>query len=242
MSKQFWIVIVVVILAFVAILALTNQSTGNSGGSGSISQHIEGLGQDHVTLVEYGDYECPYCGQYFPIVKQVEQQYNNQITFQFRNFPLTSLHPNAFAGARAAEAAALQNKFWQMHDTLYEQNIIGQSNPNASTWINASNPQTFFDQYASQIGLNITKFNQDYTSNQVNETINADMAEGNKLGVDATPTFYLDGKKISVGESTSSFTALINAEIAKKAGKAPTSTNSTNAGTTSQTKSPSKTQ
>lgn len=237
MSKQFWAVIIAVVLVFVAIFVLGNKSPATtSSGNGALSQHVEGLGQDHVTLVEYGDYECPYCGQYFPVVKQVEAEYNNQITFQFRNFPLVSLHPNAFAGARAAEAAALQGKFWQMHDLLYEQNeIYYESNETDSNWVGASNPQTFFDQYATELSLNLTKFNQDYSSNQVNGTINADMAEGNKLGIDATPTFFLDGKQISVGENVSQFQTLINAAIAKQTGKANSSTNSTSAGTTSQT-------
>jgi protein-disulfide isomerase len=244
MSKQFLAVIIAVILVFVAIFAFSNKSTStNSGGTGKPSQHIEGLGQDHVTLVEYGDYQCPYCGEYFPIVKQVVAQYNNQITFQFRNFPLTSLHPNAFAGARAAEAAALQGKFWQMHDLLYEQNeIYYESNETTNNWIGASNPQSFFDQYATQLGLNVTKFNQDYNSNQVDQTINADMAAGNKLGIDGTPTFFLDGKKISVGESVTQFQSLINAAIAKQTGSPSPTTSPTSAGSTSQTKAPAKSQ
>jgi protein-disulfide isomerase len=245
MSKQFWAVIVVVVLVFVAIFAFGQKSPGNSGssGNGAVSNHVEGLGQAHVTLVEYGDYQCPFCGEYYPVVKQIAAEYNNQMTFQFRNFPLTSLHPNAFAGARAAEAAALQGKFWQMHDLLYEQNgAYYQSNETLSNWIGASNPQTFFDQYATQIGLNLSKFNQDYASNAVNGTINADLAAGNKLGVDATPTFFLDGKQINVGISVSDFQSLINAAIAKNTGKTSATTNSTSAGTTTQTKATSKSQ
>ncbi len=243
MSKQFWAVIVVIVLIFIGIFAFSNNGTpgGNSNNSGTPSQHIEGKGLDHVTLVEYGDYECPYCGQYYPIVKQVVSQYSNQITFQFRNFPLTSIHPNAFAGARAAEAASLMGKFWQMHDLLYEQNgIYYNSNQTANTWVGASNPLPYFDNLAKQLGLNVNKFNQYYNSNRVDNTINADMAAGNKLGVNATPTFYLDGKKISVGESVANFQTLINAAIAQKTGHAGTS--STSAGTTNQTKasSPSK--
>ena len=120
MSKSFWAVIVVIIIVFFGIFALTGKKTpGGTSSSGKATSHIEGLGQDHITLVEYGDYQCPYCGQYYPIVKQIQQEYNSQIYFQFRNFPLTSLHPNAFAAARAAEAAALQGKFWQMHDAIF---------------------------------------------------------------------------------------------------------------------------
>ena len=242
MSKQFWAVIVAVVLIFVAIFAFSNQSTGSkssTNGNGSLSEHIEGLGQDHISLVEYGDYQCPYCGAYYPIVKQVEAEYNSQITFQFRNFPLVSIHQNAFAGARAAEAAALQGKFWQMHDLLYQQNgLYYETNGADSTWIGASNPQTYFDQYATQLGLNLKKFNQDYDSNEVNGTINADMSEGNALGIDATPTFFLDGKQISVGENVADFQKLINAAIANKKDQSHSST--TSAGSTSQTKSTTK--
>src|SRR5665213_1957372 len=238
MSKQFLGVIVVVILIFVGIFALSGNKSNGSGSSGSgnsstLTQHVEGLNKDGITLVEYGDYECPYCGQYFPIVKQVQAEYNDQISFQFRNCPLVNIHQNAFAGARAAEAAGLQNKFWQMHDLLYDQNELSQSNPNSSTWVNASDPTTFFNQYAQQIGLNVTKFKTDYASGTVNNLINADTAEGTKLNIQGTPTFFLDGKQISVNESAASFEKLINAEIAKKAGGKASTPSST--GTTSQT-------
>src|ERR1700721_4318235 len=120
MSKSFWIVVAVIVAVAIGIFALTSGSTNNS--KLTPTNHVEGLGQDNVKLVEYGDYQCPYCGEYYSTVKQVVSMYNSQITFQFRNFPLTSIHPNAFAGARAAEAAGLMGKFWQMHDLLYEQN------------------------------------------------------------------------------------------------------------------------
>jgi protein-disulfide isomerase len=237
MSKSFWGIVIAVVIVFVGIFALTGSKSdgSNSSSGGTPTNHVEGLGQDQVTLVEYGDYECPYCGQYYPIVKQVQQEFNNQITFQFRNFPLTSLHPNAFAAARAAEAAALQGKFWQMHDTLYVENDLSQQG--TATWISASDPTPFFDQYAQQIGLNVAQFKKDYASTKVNDSINADMSAGNKLNVDATPTFFLDGKQISVGESLASFEAVIKAELAKKAGQASsTSTTPASTGTTQQTK------
>jgi protein-disulfide isomerase len=236
MSKTFLGIIIAVILVFIGIFALTGKSSSTSSGNiGTLTQHTEGLGEDHVTLVEYGDYQCPYCGEYFPIVKQVEAQYNKQITFQFRNFPLTSLHPNAFAAARAAEAAALQGKFWQMHDLLYEGNDEDLENSSANTWITASDPTPYFNAYAKSLDLNLTQFKADYASDKVNNLINADESEGTKLGVDGTPTFFLDGKKVSVGESVSEFETLIKNAIAQKAGKSTTTT--TSAGTTAQTKS-----
>lgn len=238
MSKSFLGVIVIIILIFVGIFAFSgNKAKGSSGSSNSATNHVEGQGKDGITLVEYGDYQCPYCGQYYPVVQQVQAEFNTQMTFQFRNFPLTSLHPNAFAGARAAEAAGLQGKFWQMHDLLYNQNEAyynGGEPPNS--WIGATDPTPYFNIDAQQLGLNVSQFEKDYASDTVNNLITADQAAGNKLGVDATPTFYLDGKQINVGESASAFESLINAEIAKKAGKA-TST-PTNTGTTSQTTAP----
>jgi protein-disulfide isomerase len=237
MSKQFLGVIVIVILIFVGIFAFSGNKSNGSGPTGSsskLTQHVQGLNKDGITLVEYGDYECPFCGQYYPILKQIQTEYNDQISFQFRNFPLVSIHQNAFAGARAAEAAGLQNKFWQMHDLLYEQNDLSQNNPNASTWVKASDPTTFFNQYAQQLGLNLTKFKADYASGTVNNLINADMGEGTKLKIQGTPTFFLNGKEVSVNESPASFEKLINAEIAKKAGNTAASPSSST-GTTSQT-------
>lgn len=217
MSKQFLAIIAVIILVFVGVVALGGNKSNSSSNTNTLTEHIEGLGKDKVTLVEYGDYQCPYCGEYYSTVKQVAAEYNDQIHFQFRNFPLTSLHPNAFAGARAAEAAALQNKFWQMHDALYDQNqLYYNSGEKINTWINASDPESDFVQYAQQLGLNVNQFKQDYSSSKVNNLVNADMNEGNSLQVDATPTFFLDGKEVNINNSISAFQSVINAEIAKK--------------------------
>lgn len=232
MSKQFWGVIAVIILIFVGIFAINNNKQSNaSGKTGTLTQHIEGSGTTGVTLVEYGDYQCPYCGQYFPIIKQVQSEFNDRIKFQFRNFPLVGVHQNAFAGARAAEAAAMQNKFWEMHDLLYEAQ---------SQWSSASDSSTAFNQYAKQLGLNVTQFQTDYASSKVNDLINADMAEGNKLQVTGTPTFFLDGKKTQIGGSVAAFEKVINDEIAKKAsGQSSAQTTSpAGSGTTSQTPAP----
>ena len=231
MSKSFWGVVIAVVIVLVGIFALTGHKSNGSNSSsstGTLTQHIEGQGKDGITLVEYGDYECPFCGQYYPVVKQVQQEYNQQIFFQFRNFPLVSIHQNAFAGARAAEAAGLQNKFWQMHDALYE---------TQNNWVNLGDPTNYFNSLAQQLGLNVNQFKTDYASTKVNDLINADMAEGNKLNITGTPTFFLDGKQVQVGESQSAFETLINAEIAKKTGSPSSSTTpNTSSGTTQQTK------
>lgn len=225
MSKQFMAILAAIIIIFAGIVIVSGNSNNKASKAsvGSLTQHIEGQGANGITLTEYGDYQCPFCGQYYPIVKQIQAEYDKQVFFQFRNYPLINLHQNAFAAARAAEAAGLQGKFWQMHDLLYE---------TQDQWSSGSDPTTSFNQYAKQLGLNVTQFKADYASSKVNDLINADLAEGNKLNIQGTPTFFLDGKQVNVSESASSFETLINAEIAKKAGKATTTP--TNAGTTSQ--------
>lgn len=221
MSKSFWGVIAVIVIVFVGIFAFSGNKAGdtkNSNSKATLTNHVEGNGSAGVTLIEYGDYQCPFCGQYFPTLKQVEAQYNDQIHFQFRNYPLTNLHPNAFAAARAAEAAGLQNKFWEMHDILYQ---------TQTQWSGASDALSIYKQYAKQLGLNVTRFETDFASSKVNDLINADSAEGTKLGISGTPTFFIDGKKVEIANNPAAFQKVIQDAIAKKA--------PTNAGSTSQT-------
>jgi len=224
MTKTFWAIIAIIIVIFGGILAFHNNKTGSSG-SGTPTNHVEGGGSTGVTLVEYGDYECPYCSQYYTTVKQVFSQYSSQIYFQFRNLPLSQVHPNAFAGARAAEAAGLQGKFWEMHDLLYE---------NQSSWSTASGDVSpILASYAQQLGLNVTQFKSDYASLKVDNLINADLAAFNKTGeVEATPTFFLDGKKVSPDNTFAAFQKLIDAEIKTKTANKPAATPSTTTTTT----------
>lgn len=172
------------------------------------STHTEGSTTSGVVLVEYGDYQCPACGQYYPVVKALVETYKDRITFQFRNFPLESLHQNARAGARAAEAANIQGKFWEMHDILYE---------NQTSWQGSSDPLTLFTQYAQQVGVaDSAKFETDYKSAAVNDIISADVKEGQKFGITGTPTFILDGKKIDNPRDAADFNKIIDAAIAAK--------------------------
>lgn len=218
MTKQFWIILAVIAVILGGIFVISNNKKAGAPSSTSakaVSKHIEGDGKAGVTLQEYGDYQCPICGDFFNALQQVESKYNTQIHFQYSNLPLTQLHPNAFAAARAAEAAGLQGKYFPMHDLLYQ---------NQSTWSTASNAQLYFDAYAQQLGLNIDQFKKDADSAKVNATINADIAAFNKTGDPmATPTFYLDGKKLdnaklidNTGPSVAQFSKIIDAEIAKK--------------------------
>ncbi|HYH36245.1 MAG TPA: thioredoxin domain-containing protein [Candidatus Saccharimonadales bacterium] len=211
MSKGFWGVIVIIMLIFVGIFALNGQKTADSPDKSTAnakpSEHIEGKGSTGITLVEYGDFQCPFCAQYYPTVKQIQSEYSDRIFFQFRNYPLTNLHQNAFAASRAAEAASIQNKFWEMHDALYE---------TQDQWSSMSDASSFFNKLAEKIGLDTTKFKADYGSSRVNNVINADLAAGAKLKVEGTPAFFLDGKKISTTQDPDSFRKAIDAAIANK--------------------------
>ncbi|MEK7594287.1 MAG: thioredoxin domain-containing protein [Patescibacteria group bacterium] len=221
MSKQFLGVLIAIILAFVGIFVVTSSNSDSKSGSSkasgaSVSQNVIGAGTTGVTLVEYGDYQCPYCQQYYPTVKQVQAEFGDKIKFQFSNFPLSNIHKNAFAASRAAQAAALQGKFWEMHDALYESN-----DPNGqSGWVAANDPNTFFDQFAKQIGLNVAKYKTDFASSAVNDTINADIAAGTKLNVTGTPAFFINGKKTEIANSVDAFNKVINEAIAKQAASA----------------------
>lgn len=192
MSNRFAIIIIVLIALFCGVFVVskkkadapTNNSTANSA---KVSSHTLGDNTKKVTLVEYGDFQCPACTAYHPIIKQVVDKYKADISFQFVNYPLVQIHPNAMAAHRAAEAAAQQNKYWEMHDLLYEQH---------DSWANASGASAIFEGYASQLGLNVSKFKSDASSSNTNDIIQADLKKGQGLGVSATPTFYLNGKKL----------------------------------------------
>lgn len=222
MDKRFWAIVVVIVLVFVGVVAIKGNKKTTTGSSAGVTSHTIGSGSTGVKLVEYGDYECPVCEGYTSTISQVLAKYSDKITFQFSNLPLSSIHPNAIAAARAAEAADLQGKFWAMHDLLYQ-------NSNWSQWSTSSSPTPYFTQYAQQLGLNITKFNTDFQSDTANNRINADIAAFQKTGQqEATPTFFLDGKYVANSSfldsstqtpSLTAFSKILDAEIAKKTTK-----------------------
>ena len=214
MGKSFWAVLAIIVVIFGGIIILNKNDSASTGSRGTTpTNHVIGGGKSGVTLVEYGDFECPACGSYYPIVEQVKEKYKDQIVFQFRNLPLLQIHPNAFAAARAAEAADKQGKFWEMYNLLYQ---------NQKSWSSDNNAVAVFEQYATQLGLDLQKFKADAASPEVNDIINADISEFKKTGSSmSTPTFFLDGKYIKPG-SLEEFSKLIDEAIAKKQ---PTQTN-----------------
>lgn len=213
MDKRFLLIIAALVIIFGAIFWFTKSkstSPGNTSGDTTAgTNHVIGNNTTGVTLVEFGDYQCPACYQYYPLVKQVQEKYNDQIAFQFRNFPLVQRHSNAMIAARAAEAAGMQNKFWEMHDMLFQ---------NQQNWAEASNAGTYFEQFAEQLGLDLNKFKEDMNSAVVLEAINADVAAAQALGATGTPVFAINGKKIDpLPKSIDEFSKLIDAAIAQNA-------------------------
>ncbi len=141
--------------------------------------HAQGPADAPLTLVEYGDYECPYCGRAYPIVKYVQEQLGAKLRFVFRNFPLRELHPHAQHAAEAAEAAGGQGRFWEMHDHLFEhQRRLSDRH---------------LIEYASRLRLDVERFDRELTQHVHAPRVRADFSSGVRSGVNGTPTFFING-------------------------------------------------
>jgi protein-disulfide isomerase len=163
--------------------------------------YVKGNASSTVVVMEYSDFQCPACRSYLPLVRQVTQEYGDKIAFVYRHFPLTSIHFNAEFAARAAEAARKQGKFWEMHDILFEKQL---------EWEKESDVQKYFENYAGLIGISVEQFKMDFSSDETKNFVRAEMAFGRKIGINATPTFYVNGKKIENPQSIEQFRAAIN--------------------------------
>ena len=225
MSKLAWIIFSTVTVAILVGLVIfskgtnldvskvniNNVQTANSQ-NGKIADHVFGKVGSKVTLIEYGDFQCPPCAAVYPRIKAISEQYSNQLQFVFRNFPISTIHANARASAAAAEAAGLQGKYWEMHNKIYE----GQSD-----WseLNETDRTDYYVKLAKSLSLDITKFKSDMASTEVGAKIDYDLAIGKKADVQGTPTFYMNGKLLDSNTyaSDATFKDAINAEL-KKAG------------------------
>jgi protein-disulfide isomerase len=141
--------------------------------------HSQGPSTAAVTLVQYGDYECPYTRQSTTVVRAIQQQLRDQLRFVFRNFPLTEIHPHALHAALAAEAAAAQGKFWQMHDSIFHhQHTLEDAN---------------LEQFAEAVGLELQQYTRAMAEHRALARIEEDVAGGERSGVQGTPTFFING-------------------------------------------------
>lgn len=220
MNRTGWIIFGVVVVALlgglIAWTRLTNPPIDISdinanavisanSANGNIADHVMGKSTDSkVVLVEYGDFQCPSCGGAHPAMKQLGEEYGDRVTIIFRNFPLTTIHPNALAAAGAAEAAGLQGKYWEMHNMLFE---------NQSSWssLDSNRRVEAFTTFAEGLGVDGTKFKEDLASTSVTSKIRFDQALADATGkVSGTPTFFLNGEK--VGEEAAN--GLVNGNAA----------------------------
>jgi len=161
--------------------------------------HADGAADARVTLVEYGDYECPYCGRAHPIIKEVQRRLGDRLRFVFRNFPLTEAHAHAQHAAEAAEAAASQGRFWAMHDSLLEhQRALADSH---------------LLEYAKAIGLDVAQFQQALDSHVHARRVRADFLGGVRSGVNGTPTFFINDLRYDDGLDADSLVSALEAAM-----------------------------
>lgn len=167
------------------------------------TSHIKGAADAKVTLVEFGDFQCPACGAVHPVVDTLLKEYEGKVKFVYRQFPL-AIHQNAKAAAYAAEAAGAQGKFFEMYDALFQ---------NQKDWESGKDAMKMFEEYADVVGLDVEKFKQDIADKKFEEVVQKDINDGYSLGINSTPTFFLNGEKMSGGLPYDQFKAKIDAAL-----------------------------
>lgn len=159
-----------------------------------------------VVLTEYADFQCPGCGAYYPILKQLTESYKDKLLFVYRFFPLEQIHRNALASSEAGYAASLQGKFWPMHDLLFA---------HQTDWAELADPSTNFLSYAQQAGLNIDQFKKNWTDGSTQTYIKGQEQAALDLGLPGTPSFFINGKQIQNPPTLDTFKQLIDQALAK---------------------------
>jgi protein-disulfide isomerase len=171
------------------------------------SAHVRGNPDAPVTLEEFGDFQCPPCGQFAVFVEELLKEYDSRLRVVFRNFPLP-VHEHAREAALAAEAAGFQGKFWEMHDTLYREQLA---------WSKAPNTRELFESYAGTLGLDLEQFKKDMESDKARGRVDSDHALADSLGVKVTPTLFINNRPVDPQEKNpEGVRAAINAALAEK--------------------------
>lgn len=208
MDKRTWIIFIVAVVAILAGLVLVSrqESVDVSGidhtqiqtasDTAPIGDHVYGNEDSEVVVIEYGDFQCPGCGNFHTNFEPLMEDYKEDIAFVFRNFPLTSIHPNARAAAAVVEAAGLQDKYWEMWNLVFE-------NQNAWSNLSANERDARFRSYAQELKLDLTKYDEAVKSEKVSQKINFDQSLGKDNGVTGTPSLFVNGKEIPTEEYNS---------------------------------------
>ncbi|MBI2634920.1 thioredoxin domain-containing protein [Candidatus Peregrinibacteria bacterium] len=188
-----WLIIGLIIIGGFIAMIFAGGGNGGSGGTASEvkpDEWIKGDIASTVTLIEYSDIQCPACKAREPFIKDILNEFGSHMRFVYRHFPLIGVHDKAQISAQATEAAGLQGKFWEMHDLLFERQ---------QTWslLGENDAKNTFISYAEELGLDKTKFENDLESDAAENFVNEDAASGNAARVKSTPTFFLNGQRIT---------------------------------------------
>lgn len=183
--------------------------------AGATPPNLLGSATAPVTIEEFADFQCPTCAMIHPIMKNIQAQYGSRVKFIYRHFPLTQIHKNSYDASVAAEAAGLQdrNKFWEMQNLLFT---------NQAAWSNSNDAKGMFKEYASKIGLDVTKWENDMLGMPAKTRVDADIARGKGINLSSTPTIYING--VPLTQSQLNFDAIrqvVDAELAKAAPQQP---------------------
>jgi protein-disulfide isomerase len=182
----------------------TSSSTLKNSGGG----HFRGPENAKVTLVEFGDYQCPSCKAFHPLVLEALSRYPQDVRLEFHHYPLVSIHANSMAASLAVEAAGEQGKYWEMHDLLFE---------HQDEWAKSPNPEPDFVALAQRLGLEPNSFMQAMRSPQLQDRVLQDVVRAQDANVEAVPTFFIDGQKQSLPLSITAFVDAIESHLHDKA-------------------------
>ena len=214
-NKFIWVIAILAIIGTIFVLMKlasmapkSDNNTNNSKIAPAIldSDNVKGNKNAKITIIEYSDFQCPACNAYFPILKQINDEFSKDILFVYRHFPLKQIHKNAESAARASEAAKEQGKFWEMHDMIFV---------NQSVWAEDKNAKDIFIKYAKNLELDANKFKADIDSQKIKDKVNSDYQGGFQASVNSTPSFFLNGNKIQNPRSVEEFRNIINQELEK---------------------------
>ena len=169
--------------------------------------NVQGNANAKVVIIEYSDFQCPACRTYYLVMKELMVEFGGEVALVYRHFPLTEIHANSEFAARAAQAAGKQGKFWEMHDLLFEKQ---------SEWSKEANVGPMFESYAKLMGISVEQYKIDWASKEISDLVRAERVHAIKSGLQGTPTFFINGKKIENPSSVDAFRTIIRDTIKTK--------------------------
>ena len=177
--------IIVAVIVIAVVMGVKLYKTGDINSDEGLDP-VKGPQDAKVTIVEYSDFQCPACGFMQPVINEIAKKYPADVKVIYKNFPLTRAHKWAYTAALAGECAFDQGKFWEFHDTIFEQQ---------KSWSTSANAKDDFLRHAMNIGMDRNSFNECIDSGNAKKRVDNDMSEGNRLSINSTPTFFINGKR-----------------------------------------------